>query len=892
MARTKKNLIYDSDQYNAYYGDFRGVDFSSDHTQVNRQRLAYAVNVFKNYQSEQGQAIETIPGFRQVINFPNAYDEVYGIHEFRATRYGRERWGALYHVGKYLYALFGYPEGVNVELSEIITLPTESSVVNGMKTFKINVYDLVRGEMGGTTGTVYSVSKYNGESLKGNWSYSSYTLSISRSDLSAGDIVRVTYSKGELESGDAIFTDMNEQKSTSFMFNNKLYIIDGKNYLCYDPAKRKLVDLAETDPDSEYYSDAAFIPRTYISIVPGETEISDAGQEYEQRNLLQPRFINTFVGDGVTTEYYLNENELEEICEVTVYGEILTEGVDYTVDLQQGLVTFTEAPKGAKDVEGYPEGYAGIEITAKKTLKTKNALGSLVPISSLITGCTVACTFDNRIFLSGNPDCPNEVYYCENNSLAGYIDATYFGADNHFTVGTDPAAGVSGLLPVANTLLILKGDSLQDGSAYYGSPVTTGSDSQPKIYSIAAGLAGTGCLGACVNFLDDPVFVSRLGLEGVGQLSTRNERAIEHRSSLVDAKLTNLDLEGAVLEEWDGYLLLLVDGKIFMADSRQRFTHDTGVTQYEWYYLEDIGEYKYQKTEYLYAASMPPELEGATVRLCSDCLRPEGDCICVEPLGVYIDVPLILADSVYDVDLDEIKNLSGITANSSLDGWAAVRSDSVSFEFEGNEYYEQVFFTVREMYDPQTKESVGYKALLCRTSGNMTGGTFYPATVMKAMNDTVYFGARGTLFAFNFDKRGEDGEIPPEYYTFNGRTIFSGCATRMDNCDVPHLTKSTIKKSTVIKTRALKSSAVKVKVRTNKKPYEQITRINSSSFSFESVDFSDFSFTTSDQALSTVREKEKKWIEKQYFIYSDEYMKPFALYYLSYRYRIAGRYKE
>jgi hypothetical protein len=114
----------------------------------------------------------------------------------------------------------------------------------------------------------------------------------------------------------------------------------------------------------------------------------------------------------------------------------------------------------------------------------------------------------------------------------------------------------------------------------------------------------------------------------------------------------------------------------------------------------------------------------------------------------------------------------------------------------------------------------------------------------------------------------------------------------MDNCGIPHLTKSTVKKSTVIKTKAMQTSAAKVRVRTNRKPYEQIGRINSTMFSFDSMDFSDFSFVTSDQSLFAVKEKEKKWVEKQYYIYSDEYMKPFAIYYVCYRYTVAGRYKE
>ena len=114
----------------------------------------------------------------------------------------------------------------------------------------------------------------------------------------------------------------------------------------------------------------------------------------------------------------------------------------------------------------------------------------------------------------------------------------------------------------------------------------------------------------------------------------------------------------------------------------------------------------------------------------------------------------------------------------------------------------------------------------------------------------------------------------------------------MDCCDIPHLTKNTVKRSTVIKTKSFRSSAAKIKVRTNKKPYTQIARINNSLFSFEDMDFSDFTFNTTEQSLFAIKEKEKQWVEKQYYIYSDEYMKPFALYYVSFRYQIVGRLKN
>ena len=81
-------------------------------------------------------------------------------------------------------------------------------------------------------------------------------------------------------------------------------------------------------------------------------------------------------------------------------------------------------------------------------------------------------------------------------------------------------------------------------------------------------------------------------------------------------------------------------------------------------------------------------------------------------------------------------------------------------------------------------------------------------------------------------------------------------------------------------------------MRTNKRPYDQIARINSSLFSFDGMDFSDYSFITMEQSLFAIKEKEKQWVEKQYYIYSDEYLKRFAIYYVAFRYTIAGRYKE
>ena len=96
----------------------------------------------------------------------------------------------------------------------------------------------------------------------------------------------------------------------------------------------------------------------------------------------------------------------------------------------------------------------------------------------------------------------------------------------------------------------------------------------------------------------------------------------------------------------------------------------------------------------------------------------------------------------------------------------------------------------------------------------------------------------------------------------------------------------------VLKLKTFLASSLKIKVRTNIDPYKQIARIGSALFSFDAMDFEDFSFVPSDSGLFAVKEKEKKWVEKQIYLYSDEHMRPFALYYIAFRYFVAGRLKN
>lgn len=849
------SILTSGNENSRYYGGFRGVDFTSDHTQVHDQRLAYAVNMYKDYQSGEGQALETIPGFRKRVITPCG-GEIFGIHHYTyrgADGVSQKR--VLIHAGERLYHWHNYPDTIGVLQEQTVTLPEGTPVEAEIPMLQFQI------ALGDNVKDVESVTVQNGDAVSYKYDAAEHTLTVTSSTLKASDLVYITYKEGLLTLADALYSTMNQRKSTSFVFNNRLYIIDGKNYLVYDGTKVQSV-----------LSDA-YVPTTYINIIPSG-ENADIGTEYEQRNILQPKFKHTFIADGTTTEFYMNDYGLDAIAEVRVYGDIVT---NYTADTTEGKITFDTAPKAPQDA-GYPEMYAGVEITASKKITSVNGvIRESAEIGALITGCTIACVFDNRVFLSGHPDLPNHLFWCGRN-ITGYTDPTYFGVLNYMQDGVETSP-ITGLVPVADTLMVLKGDTQQDGMVFFHTPVETGENLSPKIYPSTQGLHGVGCLGACINFLDDPVFVSRLGVEAVGQLSVRYERAVEHRSSLIDAKLTECDLSRATLEEWDGYLLLAVDGKIFMADSRQQYTHDIGTKQYEWYYLEDIGVWDEQYREYVYATQMEPGLEGAMVEF-------------ITPEGVSEQISLVVASNVHFDDTDEDKDLTGTTANpADIDGKKTGEIHSAIFSVTAGEGEDEISYDVPIYYAIHYDKANGYRALLCRTYGAHIGGVFKPAVLVKGMDKNIFFGTEnGVVCSFNMDKR-EDGQIPTRYYTFDERAIRSGCATKMDNCGIPHLTKTTVKKSTVIKTKSLQTSATKVKIRTNKQPYKQIARINSSVFSFDDLDFADFSFATDEQSLFAVRENEKKWVEKQYYVYSDEYMRPFSLYYIAFRYRIAGRYK-
>lgn len=340
-----------------------------------------------------------------------------------------------------------------------------------------------------------------------------------------------------------IFTGMNLIRSQSFIFNNIFYIKDGLNYLEYDGETIKEVE--------------GTIPTTTIGNASGE------GSTYQDVNLLTGLRKNLRIGDGKTTEFKLDVENIDSDYVVTAKIDEITytQGIDLTVDVVKGLVTFNIAPPAP-----LTDGQHNVEILFKKTVEGYR---------ERINKCTMLAVFDNRVFFSGNQDYPNAIFH------SSIEDPRYVSDLDYYNEGLD-LSPVKALVPGNNALWVFKKPSQANTTVFYHNPVID--SSYGKIYPSSHSSISIGCIATGINFNDDIVFFSDRGMEAIsGDITT--EQLLAHRSSMIDGKLLQeKNYENMILEEWEGYLLVIIDNKVYLADSRQKYQNIN--IEYEWYYWE------------------------------------------------------------------------------------------------------------------------------------------------------------------------------------------------------------------------------------------------------------------------------------------------------------------
>lgn len=339
-----------------------------------------------------------------------------------------------------------------------------------------------------------------------------------------------------------IYTGLNPAKSDCFIYNNYWYFKDGMNYLKYDG-----ITMTEVE---------GYVPTTTIARKP-----AGGGTKYEDINLLTGRRINTFLADGTSIEYFLDAKEIDtDFAPIVKVNDAVVD--TYTVDYVAGKITFNTAP-----TEPLTEGQDNVSVEFKKEIDGYR---------DKINKCTLLQVFDNRVFFSGNSEFPNMIWHC---SLS---DPSYCSDLDYYNEGLDNAK-VKGLVAGNNVLWVFKEPSQANTTVFYHTPTI---DSEyGKIYPSTHSSISTGCVGKAINFNDDIIFFSARGMEGIsGDITT--EQAIAHRSTLVDRKMiSEADYESMVLEEWEGYLIVFIGNKVYLADSRATHTNENHI-EYEWFYWE------------------------------------------------------------------------------------------------------------------------------------------------------------------------------------------------------------------------------------------------------------------------------------------------------------------
>ena len=355
-----------------------------------------------------------------------------------------------------------------------------------------------------------------------------------------------------------LLSGLPRRKSRAVFLAGKLWIVTGGGFYSYDGTEAKRVSAS-----------GAYVPTTTITRSP-----SGGGVSYEAVNLLTSYRRNAFQTDGKSVKFTLDgEIDASGAVRAWVWGEEVT---DFTLDRAAGTITFPSAPAapdaGASDglVVQFPhtvEGYA--DRIDKCTIITTYGVGS-----------------NDRVVLSGNPDCPNLDW------TSGLYDPTYMPDLGYAAVGSE-ATPICGYCRIGSSLGIVKADDGSDSTVFLRSAAL--SEDGEAVFTLQQTIAGVGAVapGSFASLFDDPLFLSRAGVAAITSSSLTGEKIIQNRSLYLNAQLTNEpSLPEAEAAVWQGmYLLAVPEGHVYILNGRQTKTFRSSALSdfvYEGFYWEDV----------------------------------------------------------------------------------------------------------------------------------------------------------------------------------------------------------------------------------------------------------------------------------------------------------------
>lgn len=359
--------------------------------------------------------------------------------------------------------------------------------------------------------------------------------------------------------------DMANARSRSFVFDQKLYLLDGTTYQVYDGETLAAV------------ADSATVPTIIISRRP-----TGGGQSYQGLNLLGRKWTESFLGTADATVYQLTTKDLaEDVVTARVLNadgvwEDKTEGTDFTVDRAAGTVTFSTAP-GASPVTGQDN----VQITAAKVRE-----GYL----DTINRCTIAAVYGvggstDRVFLSGNGDKPGVDWY------SNFEDPAFF-PDTNYTKLVRDGARVTGYTVLSNTLAAFI-DGASDGRNVV---VRSGvlDENGDAVFRVSNTMIGQDAVAPDTFCRTDkePLFLTNRGVYAITAEELTGEKYSQERSYYIAGAIGAAQgREHACACTYGDFYALALDGTIYLLDLQQK-TYERNSPyssfQYECYYWPDI----------------------------------------------------------------------------------------------------------------------------------------------------------------------------------------------------------------------------------------------------------------------------------------------------------------
>lgn len=543
--------------YRKKYTEFRGVDFSTDPTQVADYRSPFCQNLI----ADLAGFPEKRPGWRVLHELESPINGLFYAVLASGTGY------FVAHAGTKLYTL-------GETATEIYTLMANAKSTSFTHDGKLYILD----------GTHYLVIS-EGES------------GLEASRVTDGDcFIPTTVIGAPAAGGGTTFEGVNllSPKRINSMVG------DGESYV-FHLDSQNIQEVESVKVDGELYTLGTSWTREKRAIsflvpaVPTDDKIylKAGGRDYivvdEEKAPVLPSTLtqDSRVAYELTTEkntdnthYYAIAYTYDETPNAPTVTAALTDNIlvltskEYIVSLTAGTVEFAISPAA----------YGGGGGVDNVIIQFSKAVDGY---TDRIEKCKIAEFYgygnDNRLFFSGNPDQPNVDWQ------SGLDDPTYFPDTGYTKIGSDTSA-IMGYLKQYGSLTIIKNDNQQDAEIFLRTATMT--EEGKVIFPVQQGIKGVGAVSkyAFANLRDDPLFLAREGVFALASTAVTQERVIQDRSYYVNAKLRRESgLENAVAAVWNGFYVLVVNDKAYVADGRQRTGRSsTEQNGYEWYYWTNI----------------------------------------------------------------------------------------------------------------------------------------------------------------------------------------------------------------------------------------------------------------------------------------------------------------